>query len=114
MVSTVAVSLDFWTLAAAAVCGAMCMRIVTWRRGDAQYKLKESLCAWIMAASAGCYSLSVVLSLLAARPVQLVSPWILVILVIVAIQVFRARGNVARVLRLDWGWSGVDRRRVPR
>lgn len=114
MVSTIAVSLDFWTLAAAAVCGAMCTRIVTWRPRGEVYKFKESLCAWIMAAAAGCYSLSVLLSVLAGRPVQMVSPYLLVILLIVTVQVFRARGNVARVLRLDWGWSGVERRKVPR
>ena len=111
--ATIAVSLDFWTVAAAAVCGAICMRIVTFRRGGLVYKLRESLVAWAIAAAAGCYSLSVVLSLLAGRPVEMVSPYLLVILVILMVQLFRARGNVARVLQLDWGgdWSGAERRK---
>ena len=40
-----------------------------------------------------------------------------IILLVVAVQVFRARGNVASFFRVEWAdgpWSGVERRRVRR
>ncbi|MCY1358869.1 putative 3TM holin [compost metagenome] len=114
--AAVVVHLDIWTCMASLVCGAISVRIVTYRRDGAHYKLGASLCAWVLAAATGGYSLSVVLRVLAGQPVESVSPLLIVILLVQAVQVFRARGNVASVLRLDWDepWSGVDRRRAHR
>lgn len=111
-VAVLVVHLDMWTALAVVACGAISARIVAYRRGDAQYKLRASLCAWVLAAATGCYSLSVVLGAAAGQPVDSVSPWLVVVLLVLMGLVFRARGNVASILRLDWSseWSGVERR----
>jgi MFS family permease len=110
--AVVVVQLDVWTALAALACGAISARIVTYRRGDAQYKLRVSLCAWVLAAATGCYSLSVVLGAAVGQPVDSVSPWLVVVLLVLLGLVFKARGNVASILRLDWTspWSGAERR----
>ncbi|MCY1277441.1 putative 3TM holin [compost metagenome] len=112
--ATIAVHLDVWTMAAALICSAICARIVTYHRGAAKYKVGFSLMAWVLAAPTGCYSASVVLTTLAGRAVDPVSPLLVVVLLVLAVQVFLARGNVANVLRLSWDqpWSGIDRRRT--
>lgn len=105
-----------WAPIAAVLCAAICLRIATYSDPKAQYKVEMSLCAWVLAAASGCYSLSVTLVLLAGRVPLPVSPWIVVILAVVAVQVYRARGNVAAVLRVDWEqkWSGMERRNASR
>lgn len=116
MASTI-LMLDPWTLAAAAICGAVSLRIVCWKPRGEQYKLAQSLAAWFMAACTGAYSMQVALYTLYARPVAAVSPMIVLILLMVAVQVFRARGNVASFFRVEWSnapWSGIERRRSPR
>ena len=111
------VLIDLWTVAAAAICGAISVRIVCWKPKGEQYKLAQSLAAWFMAACTGAYSMQVALYTLYARPVAAVSPMIVLILLMVAVQVFRARGNVASFFRVEWSdrpWSGLERRRSPR
>ncbi|MCY1388612.1 hypothetical protein D9M71_33870 [compost metagenome] len=42
-----------------------------------------------------------------------VSPFLLIVLLVVLLLVYRAKGNVARVFYLgDGPWDGVDRRRA--
>lgn len=107
---------DLWTVAAATMCGAISMRIVCWRRTVQRYRLGMSLAAWVLAMSSGSYAMYVGLYTLYGRPVPEVSPLLVVILLIVMVQVFRARGNVAAFFRVDWDsrWSGVERRKAPR
>ncbi len=109
--------IDFWTLVTAVICGAISLRIVCWKRNGEQYKLAQSLAAWLMAACTGAYSLQVALYTLYARQVDPVSPMLVTILLVVMVQVYRARGNVASFFRVDWKrvpWSGVERRRAQR
>lgn len=104
---------DPWTLLAAAVCGAICWRIVSYRPASgSKYRLLPALCAWLLAVGTGCFSLSVWLDALYGRVAEQVSPFLLIILVVLAVLVFRARGNVALVTRLSWGtrWDGEERR----
>ncbi|WP_212630696.1 phage holin family protein [Pseudomonas sp. KB-10] len=111
----VAVAPDCWTLAAAAICAAISARIFAWcPQPGQQYKLGHSLLAWLMAAASGGYSLSVGLSVLYLQTVAPVSPMLVVILLVVMVQVYRARGNVAAFLRVDWDghWTGVERRKA--
>lgn len=106
MGSVIAFGVDYWTLAAAAICAAISARIVAWcPQPGQQYKLGQSLLAWLMAAASGGYALSVGLSVVYLRPVPAVSPMLVAILLLVMVQVFRARGNVAAVLRVDWSAS---------
>lgn len=93
---------DPWTLAAAAICGAICLRIVSYRRGDARYRPGVSLLAYALAAGTGCYSLSVTLAVVVGRAIPELSPFLLIVLGAVLLLVYRARGNVARIIQLDW------------
>lgn len=103
---------DPWTLLAAVICGAICVRIVSYRRAGARYRVAVSLLAYVLAAATGCYSLSITLTALYGKHAAPVSPFLLVILLVVLVLVYRARGNVATVMRLDWSevWDGRDRR----
>ena len=92
---------DPWTLAAAAICGAICFRIAFYRRQGARYRAGVSWCAYVLAAATGCEWLSVMLAVLLARPTTAVSPFILVVLLVLLVLVYRARGNVARILRME-------------
>jgi len=100
----IAVGPDYWTLTAAAICAAISGRIVTWcPEPSQQYKLGQSLLAWFMAASTGGYALQVGLSPFFSDPVPETPPMLVAILLVVMVQVYRARGNVAAFLRVDWG-----------
>jgi CHASE2 domain-containing sensor protein len=93
---------DPWTLVAAALCGAICLRIVSYQRGDARYRLGVSLLAWALAVGSGCYSLSVSLALVSGHVMTPLSPFLLIILAALLLLVYRARGNVARIIQIDW------------
>ncbi|MNG36993.1 hypothetical protein D3C84_1242080 [compost metagenome] len=54
-----------------------------------------------MAAATGCEWLSVMLAVLLARPTTAVSPFLLIVLLVLLVLVYRARGNVARILRME-------------
>ncbi|NMZ68860.1 Putative 3TM holin, Phage_holin_3 [Pseudomonas peli] len=97
---------DPWTLLAAAMCGAICLRIVSYRRGDARYRPGVSLLAYALAVGTGCYALSVCLAVFGRQPLPAISPFLLIVLGAVLMLVYRARGNVARIIQLDW----TDRR----
>ena len=103
---------DPWTLLAGVMCGAICVRVATYQRNGARYRLGVSCMAYLLAAGAGCESLSVTLALLFAKPVTPVSPFLLLILLVVLGLVFRSQGNVARIMQLDWQdkWDGQERR----
>ena len=96
-------------LLTALVCMAICLRLVTFRRAGARYRFWNSMLAWVLAACAGCQALS---SFLGLYPVR--SPFVLITLVVLCVLVFRARGNVASIFRMEWSgqWDGRDRRRA--
>ncbi|OEC42530.1 hypothetical protein A7D27_11670 [Pseudomonas sp. 1D4] len=106
-------TVDPWALVAAAICAAISLRIVLWRPDGHQYKPGASLLAWVLSASSGCYALSVVLYSACGQPVAPVSPLLACLLFVMAVLLYRARGNVAAFLRVNWEqpWSGVERRR---
>lgn len=99
--------LDPISFLTALVCAAICARIVAFRRGAARYRPGISALAYILAASSGCQALAVIFGL---HLVQ--SPFVLVILIVLLALVWRARGNVANILRVEW--DGVERRKEVR
>ncbi|MCY1312553.1 putative 3TM holin [compost metagenome] len=103
---------DPWTLAAASICSAICVRIATFRRGPLRYRFGVSLLAYMLCVGTGCYALTVALDVLRGHEAASVSPWLLIILGVVLVLVYRAKGNVARVLQMDWPekWDGKERR----
>ncbi|WP_165677452.1 phage holin family protein [Metapseudomonas otitidis] len=106
-------TVDPWALVAAVICAAISLRIVLWRPDGHQYKPAASLLAWVLSASSGCYALSVVLYSTCGQPVAPVSPLLVCLLFVMAVLLYRARGNVAAFLRVNWErpWSGIERRR---
>ncbi|MGY8832729.1 MAG: phage holin family protein, partial [Pseudomonadales bacterium] len=54
----------------------------------------------------GCYALSVCLAVFGRQALPAISPFLLIVLGAVLMLVYRARGNVARIIQLDW----TDRR----
>lgn len=101
---------DPWTLAAAVMCGAICLRIVSYQRGPARYRPGVSLLAWALAVGTGCYALSVSLALIGGQALPAISPFLLIVLGAVLMLVYRARGNVARIIQLDWPDRRAGRR----
>ena len=91
--------IDLSTLIAAMLCSAICWRVATFRRQGARYRPGVSLCAWVLAVGTGGYSLTVALAPITGHQVAPVSPFLLVVFVILAVMVWRSRGNVAAVLR---------------
>lgn len=74
----------------------ICWRIVAYRPNGAQYRPLISVAAYLLAMGAGCYGLSVALG------VEQASPFVVVVLALIAAIVWRAGGNVASVLRVKW------------
>lgn len=103
---------DHWTLIAAALCGAICMRIMSYQREGARYRALVSLLAYILAMGTGCFALSVTVAAISGQYVNAVSPFLLVVLAVMLVLVYRAKGNVAQILRMEWTgkWDGRDRR----
>lgn len=93
-------AVDPVTLLAALVCGAICVRIVTYRRGESTYRLGVSFCAYLLAAGTGAQAVQIMFGTLLARPVPAISPWLLMVLVVILVLTVRANGNVARIWRL--------------
>lgn len=100
---------DPMTLLTAMLCAAICVRLLAFRRKDARHRVGVSLMAWVLVAASGCQAIASLLGMY-----QVESPFMLVILLVICVLVFRARGNVASIFRTDWsaGWDGRDRRRV--
>ncbi|HCF2109405.1 TPA: phage holin family protein [Pseudomonas aeruginosa] len=92
---------DLVTLAAAAVCGAISCRIFTYQRHGAAYRFGVSLCAYILAAGTGMQALSISLAVLMARHATPISPYLLAVLVVLLVLVYRNKGNIALILRLS-------------
>lgn len=99
---------DPMTVLVGLVCAAICLRLIAFRRKSARHRVGISYMAWVLAAASGCQAIA---SLLGMYVVQ--SPFVLVVLLIFCGMVFRARGNLASVLRIEWStaWNGRDRRR---
>lgn len=92
---------DLWTLIAGALCGAICLRIAGYRRDGARYRAGVSWLAYMLAVGTGCESLLITLSVMMSKPVPTVSPFLLMVLIVLLVLVYRAQGNVARILRMD-------------
>jgi len=92
---------DPWTLLAGGVCGAICIRIAFYRRAGARYRAGASWLAYALAAATGSEWLSILLGVLLSKPTPAVSPFMLIVLLVLVVLVYRARGNVARILRMD-------------
>ena len=92
---------DPWTLIAGALCGAICFRIAVYRREGARYRAGVSWLAYLLAVGTGCESLLITLSVMMAKPVPTVSPFLLMVLIVLLVLVYRAQGNIARILRMD-------------
>lgn len=107
---------DLWTLLAALSCAAIFIRIFTWRHAGERYRFWIGMCAYGLALCTGGFALTVLLELLAAKPVEPVSPWLALVLVWLSVLVWLARGNVARIVQVNWTshWDGIDRRRARR
>lgn len=79
-------------------CVAICTRLITYQRGpDAAHRIGVGLCAWLLIVCTGGQAIHIALAGAAART----SPWQLGVLVVLAVLTYRARGNVARILRVD-------------
>lgn len=87
-------------------CMAILLRVLVFRRDGARYRPGIAIVAWLLTVCVGGYALAIILG--QERP----SVFVLGILLVLAAMVFRARGNVASVLRVHWGlgWDGRDRR----
>lgn len=103
---------DPWTLCAASICSAICLRIASFRRGELRYRLGVSLVAYLLCIGSGGYALSVFGEALRGANPTAISPWLLIILGAVMVLVYRAKGNVARLLQVDFPnkWNGEERR----
>ncbi|WP_434695016.1 phage holin family protein [Pseudomonas aeruginosa] len=89
---------DLVTLAAAAVCGAISCRIFTYQRHGATYRFGISCLAWLVMGSAGSAALYILKGWLVVPP----HAWPLVVLLgVFAWALFRTRGNLARVWRIQ-------------
>lgn len=97
------------SILAAVVCMAICVRLVAFRRDGQRYRFGVSVLAYLLAMATGCQSLA---TLFGMYPIE--SPFVLGILVLLCVLVYRARGNVASIVRLEWAWPAHERRRLPR
>ena len=79
-------------------CVAICVRLLSYRRGpDTTHRIGVGLCAWLLIVCTGGQALHILLVGAAAHS----SPWQLGVLAVLAVLTYRARGNVARILRVD-------------
>ncbi len=79
-------------------CVAICVRLLSYRRGpDTTHRIGVGLCAWLLIVCTGGQAIHILLVGAAAQ----VSPWQLGVLAVLAVLTYRARGNVARILRVD-------------
>lgn len=77
---------------------AICLRLITYRPGpDACHRLGVSCCAWLLIACSGGLAIHVALLGASAQ----VSVWQLGLLVVLLLVTYRARGNVAQILRVE-------------
>jgi len=77
---------------------AICARLLTYKRGpDTTHRAGVGLCAWVLIACTGGEAIHIALIGAAASA----SPWQLGVLAVLVLLTYRARGNVARILRVD-------------
>lgn len=77
---------------------AICLRLITYQPGPgARYRIGVSCCAWLLIACTGGLSIHIVLLGASAH----VSVWQLGLLVVLLLVTYRARGNVAQILRIE-------------
>lgn len=74
---------------------ATALRLICYQRQGARYRLGMSLLAYALIVCTGGYAIDVVINHAPA------SPWVAGISLILAVLVFRARGNVAAVVRIE-------------
>ncbi|MDQ8035392.1 MAG: phage holin family protein [Bordetella sp.] len=75
---------------------AICVRLLTYHRpDDARHRRCASWCAWLLIASTGGQALHILLAGAAAQ----VNAWHLGTLLVLLFLTFRARGNVAHLMR---------------
>jgi hypothetical protein len=80
-------------------CASICLRLITYRRSPgARYRPWVSACAWLLIVCSGGQAIHIALG--HAVPGE-TTPWQLGILLVLAALLLAARGNLARVLRLD-------------
>jgi hypothetical protein len=80
-------------------CASICLRLITYRRSPgARYRPWVSACAWLLIVCSGGQAIHIALG--HALPGE-TTPWQLGILLVLAALLLAARGNLARVLRLD-------------
>ncbi|UOF16465.1 phage holin family protein [Lysobacter capsici] len=79
-------------------CVAICARLITYQRGpDASHRVGVGLCAWLLIVCTGGQAIHITLAGASAHA----SPWQLGVLAVLAVLTYRARGNVARILRVE-------------
>lgn len=89
---------DLINLLTAAACMAICVRLITYRRSPgSRHRFGVGLCAWVLIASTGGQGLQILLAGSRSHP----SAWHLGVLMVLAFLSFRARGNVAHILKVD-------------
>jgi len=80
-------------------CASICLRLITYRRSpDARYRPWVSACAWLLIVCSGGQAIHIALGHAAPGETTL---WQLGILLVLSTLLQAARGNLARVLRLN-------------
>lgn len=88
---------DLITFLTLATSVAICVRILSYRRPpDARYRLWISVMAWVLVASTGSQALLILINGGCRY-----GAWKLGLLLVLAVLAFRARGNVARIFKVD-------------
>lgn len=89
---------DVITLCTLVACTAICGRLLTYRRlPGTRHRAGIGLCAWLLIASTGGQALQIMVTGAHAAS----NPWQLGVLSVLVALSFRARGNVAHMLKVD-------------
>lgn len=79
-------------------CVAICVRLLTYQRAPGtSHRIGIAVCAWLLIVCTGGQAIHIVLLGAASDA----SPWQLGVLAVLAVLSYRARGNVARILKVD-------------
>ncbi len=88
---------DSVSVVSAVLCMAICARLVMFRSAGSRYRLWISFLAYLLAASTGCQALASFLGMY-----HVSSPFMMLVLAVLCVLVFRAKGNVACIVRVKW------------
>jgi hypothetical protein len=89
---------EFLNAATLLCCLAICVRLLTYRpTAGARHRQGVAWCAWLLIAATGGQALQIILQGAKAPT----SGWQLVLLVVLLITTYRARGNVAHLFGVD-------------